>query len=83
MCCERYLFVERYVSSALLTIFCLSLQITELPSIILFLHFANSEDNGSHLWPRKLFLINYCISHKACPSFLLTPPPQPNNSKVV
>lgn len=30
-------------------------------------HFTNLEDNGSYLWPRKLFSINYSISHKASP----------------
>lgn len=38
-------------------------------------HFANSTDNGSYLWPEKLFSINYCVSHKAVPSFLLYPHP--------
>lgn len=38
-------------------------------------HFANSADNGSYLWPEKLFSINYCISHKASPLLSLIPSP--------
>lgn len=35
MCCERYLFVARWITSALFPILCLSLQITEWPCVIL------------------------------------------------
>lgn len=44
-------------------------------------HFANSADNGSYLWLRKLFSINYCISHKASPLPPLTPPYQMTTAK--